>query len=268
MKICIAGRNTLAIRCTSYLINNFGFKDIIAVPSIADKGIDRFEPSFKKFCNENNISTCTLEDTFEIRDMILFSLQYDRILVPKKFFSSRLFNIHFSLLPMFKGMYPSIWPILLGYDYSGVTIHFIDEGIDTGDIIDQIKYDIDITDTAKTIYLKNLQIGEEIFIKNLNDIIKGKTKAYPQPATNSTYFSKDSIDFKNIKIDLNKTSFQIHNQIRAFIFEEFQLPIIDNKKITKSCLTTEKIKKNQLIHSDKKIILSGIDGYKIILDTK
>ena len=57
------------------------------------------------------------------------------IIKTKNFKSNKLFNLHFSLLPSYKGMHTSAFPILNGEKYSGVTIHKIDNGIDTGDII-------------------------------------------------------------------------------------------------------------------------------------
>ena len=65
-------------------------------------------------------------------------------------------------------------------------------------------------------------------------------------------------------INYKKTSFEIHNQLRAFIFEEYQLPTINNKKIKSSVLLNEKIEKNALIEDKEYFIISGIDNYKIL----
>ena len=59
---------------------------------------------------------------------------------PKNFLNARLYNIHFSYLPAYKGMFTSALPIKNGEVDSGVTLHKIESGIDTGDIIDQIKF--------------------------------------------------------------------------------------------------------------------------------
>ena len=69
-------------------------------------------------------------------------IEFDQIIKPTEFRSNRLFNIHFSYLPEFKGMYTSAIPILQGSTHTGVTLHGIDQGIDTGPIIAQEKFEI------------------------------------------------------------------------------------------------------------------------------
>lgn len=267
MKICIAGRNTLAVECLKFLINDRKTiqDNLVVCCSTKDIGIDGFEPSLRKFATERGLSVLELKETYEIENLYFFSLQYDKILRPNLFMTKNLFNIHFSFLPEFKGMYPSIMPILNGKDYSGVTLHFIDEGIDTGDIISQTKFTIDITDTARSLYFKYMKHGFELFKANFDLLLKGEFVSRPQSALNSTYFSQGSLNFSDIKIDLNKTSFEIHNQFRAFIFEEYQLPEFKNQKIVKSILTDEKIARNQILETDDHFEVSGIDGFKLIL---
>ena len=103
----------------------------------------------------------------------------------------------------------------------------------------------------------------ELFKKNIKNLINGNFKAVPQPNINSTYYSKKALDYSNIKIDFNKTSFEIYNQIRAFIFPEYQLPEIEGRKIYKAELTDRKIEYNSLIQENDKFLISGIDGYLI-----
>jgi len=269
MKICIAGKNQIAINAVQYLLEtlNFSKEDVLICINKSDKGIDSWQPSFKLFANKNYLKIVSLNELYDIEDLIFISLEFDRIIKTKKFKTDKLFNIHFSLLPAYKGMYTSVLPILNGEEFSGVTLHKINDGIDTGDIIAYKKFKIEITDTARDLYIKYLEHGINLFKEQINDIISGNYNAKQQNCIGSTYYSKVSIDFNNIKIDLRKTSFQIHNQIRAFIFEEYQLPEINGKKIKKSFLTNEKIERNFYSEDNKKIILSGIDGFKIILET-
>ena len=58
--------------------------------------------------------------------------------------------------------------------------------------------------------------------------------------------------------------FEIHNQIRAYIFKEYQLPVIKNKKIKKTILLDEKIDTSVIIEEKDCFVISGIDSYKII----
>ncbi|GAB4290232.1 MAG: hypothetical protein Kow0068_15690 [Marinilabiliales bacterium] len=269
MKICIAGKNQIAVNALRYLIEikNISKKDLMVCINKTDDGKDSWQPSLKLFAVKNKIKLVTLDELYLIKNLIFISLEFDKIIRPQKFLTKQLYNIHFSLLPAYKGMYTSVFPILNGEKYYGVTLHLIDDGIDTGDIIDQEKFEIDINDTCRDLYFKYLEFGEKIFKKNISNILDGKITAYKQSAIGSSYYSKLSINFKKIEINFNKTSFEIHNQIRAFIFKEYQLPEVFGKKVKKSLLTNERISRNYRNIIENKIILSGIDGYKIICET-
>lgn len=264
-KICIAGKNQIAINAVENLLKEHNIKNsnILGITNKTDNSIDNWQPSFKKYCIKNKIQLVNMEEIYNIENLLFISLEFDKIINPEKFRSNNFYNIHFSLLPKYKGMYTSIWPILNNEIYSGVTLHKIDKGIDTGDIIDQIKFKININDTSRDLYFKYLKYGEVLFTKNINKVLKNKYNSKVQ-SNKGTYYSKKSLDFSNIKIDLNKTSMQIHNQIRAFIFKEYQYPVINNKKIRVSYLTNEKIDYNYFFDTGKDFIISGIDGYKII----
>lgn len=266
--ICIAGKNQIAVDATKYLLeeSRVDKKFIRIITNNNDIGIDTWQPSFKKYALENNIQIITLEKAYEIKNLIFISLEFDKIIKPKKMKTNSLYNMHFSLLPKYKGMYTSTMPLINGENKSGVTFHLIDDGIDTGDIIAQREFNIDIFDTARDLYFKNLKHSFELFKSVIKNILNKNIRAKRQNHIGSSYYSKKAIDFKNISINFNKTSFEIHNQIRAFIFPEYQLPKIDDKEIHKCILTSEKIKQRKIIEKDKYII-SGIDGFKIIAYT-
>lgn len=270
MLICIAGKNEISVNALSFLLNrlNIDKKDLLVLPNKNDIGIDDWQLSLKKYAKDNFITILKLEDLYSIEDLLFMSLECDKILRINKYKSKNLFNIHFSLLPKYKGMYTSVFPILNGDKKTGVTLHKIDNGIDTGAIIAQKKFTIDINDTCKDVYLKYLKFGFDLFKDQIYNLIKGNYKFVKQSPIDSTYNSKNSIDFNNININFNKTSFEIHNQFRAFIFEDYQLPLINNKKIIKSELKYEQIGRNKFIEFDNYFIISGIDGYKIKLHKK
>lgn len=269
-KICIAGKNDIAVNSLNYLLKNLNISssDILAVINKTDNGEDTWQKSFKKAALKNNINIVTLDDVYDFEDLIFISLEFDRIIKPEKFKSKKLYNMHFSKLPAYKGMYTSIMPILNGEAQSGVTFHYIDKGIDTGDIIKQRVFDIDIKDTGHDLYYKYLENSYELFKEVIRDVLSNKVTSYKQMNTNSSYYSKKTIDFTNINIDYNKTSYEIYNQIRAFIFEEYQLPKINNSEICNVELTNDFIGYNKLEENASQIVISGIDGFKIISSKK
>ncbi len=189
---------------------------------------------------------------------------------PSKFATKELFNIHFSKLPAYKGMYTSVWPILNGENTTGLTLHKIDPGIDTGDIIDQIEFPIHTADTCRDLYFKYNEYGAELFKANICSILEQSYRAEPQPSHGSSYYSKKSISYENLKIALNKTAFEVHNQIRAFIFPEYQLPEVHVYKIIKSKITDKRsiLKAGEIVSEAEKFIEISTIDYDIRLYKK
>ena len=189
------------------------------------------------------------------------SCEFDKIINPNLFATNKLYNIHFSKLPQYKGMYTSCLPILFNEKESGVTLHKIDKGIDTGDIIDQITFPILSSDVALDLYKKYTEFGFKIFINNIKNLISGNYTPYKQPIENSSYYSLNSVDF-NSKIDYRKTAQQIKNQIHARSFIHFQLPKFENKKIIRAeiinCKSTGKVSKI-VEETEEYIIINSID---------
>ena len=169
-----------------------------------------------------------------IKNLIFLSIEYEEILNTKKFLSKELFNIHFSLLPKYRGCHTNYLQIKNGEKMSGVTIHKIDNGIDTGDIIDQISFVVHKNSNGLDNYRKLMNNSVKIFKKNYSKILNKHYNLKKQIESKATYFPRNFIDYnkeKMIKKKINSQEF--HNKIRALIFPPFQYPILDNKKITK-----------------------------------
>ena len=239
MIICIAGKNNIAVNILDYLIHNYPGHKYIACCNQNDNGIDTFQRSFRKYCILTGIEIFLISEIYHFEKLLFLSLEFDKLINPSKFRNASLYNLHFSLLPAYKGMYTSVMPILHNEAYSGVTLHKIDKGIDTGDIIAQQRFEIgDIN--AQILYEKYIHYGTIVIKENILLLIKNDFKSSIQPFQKSSYYSKNSIDFSNILIDLNKTAEQIHNQIRAFSFQAYQLPSVYGEEIYKSEVFLEK----------------------------
>jgi methionyl-tRNA formyltransferase len=94
-------------------------------------------------------------------------------------FKDRAINLHISYLPWNRGADPNLWSFLDNTP-KGVTVHFIDEGLDTGDIICQRYMKYDINDTLRTFYAKLSGCIEDLFEKAWPYIRNGKAKRYKQ----------------------------------------------------------------------------------------
>jgi methionyl-tRNA formyltransferase len=241
-KVCIAGKNAIAVECTEYLLSSelVARERILVCFNATDQGRDSFQPSFRRHCERNGLRETTLDQIKGIVDLVFISLEFDRIVPVGRFATSRLFNIHYSLLPRYKGMYTSAWPILNGEEYTGVTLHCIDAGIDTGDIIDQVRFEIGQNDTSRDLYFKYTSHGIDLFRRNAPGLLSGTYSATPQPPFGSSYYAKTSINYRECKVDLNKTAFEIRNQIRAFAFREYQLPHVHGATIVSATILSSR----------------------------
>jgi methionyl-tRNA formyltransferase len=262
--ICIAGKNNIAINIARYIRGSLPQYEIIAVCNATDEGKNNFQRSFKAFCQSENIRMVQLNEVYDHQDLLFLSLEFDKIIKPYKFKTNNLFNIHFSLLPAYKGMYTSALPILNNEKYSGATLHKIDSGIDTGDIIAQRKFEIGADTSGQELYLMYIEHGTQLIIDNLQHLLDGTFINTRQPSTNASYYSKNSLDYSNLKIDFNKTAQEIHNQIRAYSFPAYQLPVVNNISVYKSEIMSDKsmYKAGTILNQDDfTLIMASVDYY-------
>jgi methionyl-tRNA formyltransferase len=97
-------------------------------------------------------------------------------------------NLHTALLPKYRGLMPSFWVLKNNEKYTGVSVFFVDEGIDSGPILVQKK--VEIGDRSQEELIKyTKQIGMECIIESIELIQKGGFKLIPNPAEEMTYFS-------------------------------------------------------------------------------
>lgn len=267
MLVCVAGKNDVAVYVLEYLYDKRKSYKLGVLCNRTETGKDSWQRSLRLLAERLKIREYLLEELYDINELIFLSLEFDRIIKPELFNTDKLYNIHFSLLPQYKGMYTSAIPILNGEKVTGVTLHKIDRGIDTGDIIAQKSFEIKDNDTCRDIYIKLIKSGINLVIENLDDILNDTVKSYPQPVENSSYYSKDYINYSNLEIDLNQTSVGIDRQIRAFSFREYQLPKVKGYEIVGTRMTGIKStgKPGTVIFDNKKSLMLSTIDYNIIL---
>lgn len=267
IKLCIAGKNNIAVDVLEYVLKHglYDNTEVVVICNKTETGINTWQKSLRYYAELWSITEITLEQAYRINDMVFLSLEFDRIINPSLFSTRFLYNIHFSALPKYKGMYTSALPILRHEQETGVTFHKIDFGIDTGDIVDQIVFPIEFEDTSRDLYMKYIKYGTQLAIKEIKQIQKtgNDLPAVRQDSMKSTYFSRDEIDYtKPIEINLHDTALGIHDQVRAFFFPEYQIPQVFGKKIVKSRITGRKSLKKPgclIHHTDEYLVVSTID---------
>jgi methionyl-tRNA formyltransferase len=123
-------------------------------------------------------------------------------------------NVHTSLLPRWRGAAPIQYAILHGDRETGVTTMYMDEHMDTGDIILQRSELIRPDDTSATLHDRLAKLGAELLVETVARIAEGKAPRVKQDGTHATYARK--IAKEDGHIDWTKSAIEIERQVRAF----------------------------------------------------
>jgi len=123
------------------------------------------------------------------------------------------FNLHASLLPQYRGAAPINWAVINGEKETGVTTFFLQQEIDTGNIILQETIKIEDEDNAGSVHDKLMDIGSQLVLKTVQQIEENSVTEQPQELTTSKHAPK--IYKETCLIDWNKTVLEIHDLIRG-----------------------------------------------------
>jgi methionyl-tRNA formyltransferase len=122
-------------------------------------------------------------------------------------------NIHDALLPKYAGFAPINWAIANGETEAGVTVHFIQDDFDLGDIIIQRRVPIEFSDTATDLFYKTLPLFSSMALEALILIERGEVRSIRQERSAATFYHMRSE--RDGFIDWSKNSTEIYNLIRA-----------------------------------------------------
>jgi methionyl-tRNA formyltransferase len=170
-------------------------------------------------------------------------------------------NLHASLLPDYRGAAPINWAIINGEKETGVTTFFIEQEIDTGEILEKQSIPIDKNDTAGDLHDKLMNLGTALVVQSIEKIISGNYRAINQtdilgnkkPKLAPKIFKNDCL------INWNQPAEKVHNFIRGLspypaawcILENKTKNEIKNYKITSSKITDRKTSNNSTIELNK-----------------
>ena len=122
-------------------------------------------------------------------------------------------NVHASLLPKYRGAAPIQWAVIDGEEKSGVCTMKMDEGLDTGDIIDVDEITLDPKETGGSLFDKLSKLGGELILKTLQNLEFGKATFIKQDDSKSTYAKKMTKELGHI--DFTKDAESIERLIRG-----------------------------------------------------
>lgn len=262
MKIVFMGTPEFSKPILEALIENYDVELIVTQPDryLGNKVI---EPVIKKVGIEHNIKVFQpqkirkeYEEITKLNPDMIITCAYGQ-LIPKELLELPKYgaiNIHASLLPKLRGGAPIHHAIIDGYDKTGITIMYMNDKMDEGDIILQKETQITDEDTTETLHDRLSLIGRDLILEAIPKIVKG-VKRIKQNEEEATYGY--NISREDEKINFEKTKRQIFNQIRGLNSYPGAYTTYNNKilKVWKS-----KIGLNQTEGQNGKIINLYEDG--------
>lgn len=156
-------------------------------------------------------------DGFEVlRDVkpdVLVVVAYGEILTADVLYLATPVNVHFSLLPRWRGAAPVQRAILAGDRTTGVTVMLMDEGLDTGPIVAARRWALDGTETAPEVEAQAAEAGAELVTAILGPWLRGEVTARPQPAEGVTVTRP--LRREDGRLDPARTAAELERQVRA-----------------------------------------------------
>ena len=287
VKILFMGTAEFGIPTLEVLNNNYNLDAIITnYDKPSGRGLKiKFSP-VKKFAISNNIKYFqpkNLKDQSFI-DKIK-SINPDIIVVvafrmiPKSIWQIPKYgtiNLHASLLPNYRGSAPINWTIINNENFTGVTTFFIDDKIDTGDVLLQEKIKVDKKINAGELHDKLKVIGAITVKKTIKEILNNSLIKKKQKQ-DGNYKTAYKLDKENIKIDWTKNCLEIHNKIRGLSpFPGARTSLINNKGDIKRAIFYESeyivqnhnFENGQIIKEKDSFKITCNDGYLLIKNLK
>jgi methionyl-tRNA formyltransferase len=136
-------------------------------------------------------------------------------------FSAGVVNLHPAYLPYNRGTYPNVWSIVERTP-AGVTLHYVDAGVDTGDIIARRQVSVDPVDTGETLYHKLEQVCVDLFKETWPLICSGHAPRSPQDKEEGTCHRAQDVErIDAIDLDGVYTARELIDVIRARTFAPY-----------------------------------------------
>jgi len=225
LKVVFMGTPDFAVPVLKKLIECTDVKLVVTQPDafVGRKKILTPSP-IKQVANEYGIKVITpnkiredYEEIIEINPDIIITCAYGQI-IPKVLLDLpryKCVNVHASLLPKYRGGAPIHASILNGDDETGITIMYMAEGMDDGNIIKQESIKIEDSDNINTLSDKLSELGAKLLMETLPSILDSTCDNIKQNDSDVTFAY--TIKRKDEEINFNKTYKEIFNQVRALL---------------------------------------------------
>ena len=224
-KIVFMGTPDFSTGVLEMLIQEY---DVIAVVTQPDRPVGRKKiltpPPVKKVALEHNIpvyqpeklnNSSELEEIINLKPDLIVTSAFGQLL-PKSLLDApkhKAINVHASLLPKYRGGAPIHYAVMNGEKKTGITIMYMAEKLDAGNIISQDEVEILENDTVGEVHDKLATLGTELLKKTLPTIFNGTNDSIVQDDSLATFAS--NISREDERIDWTKDAQTIHNHIRG-----------------------------------------------------
>lgn len=226
--------------------------DVVLVVTQPDKEVGRkkvlSKSPIKQVAEENNIQVfqpIKIRQDYEIikekNPDLIVTCAYGQILPQELLDIPKLgaINVHASLLPKYRGSAPIQWAMINGEKETGVTLMYMDAGMDTGDMITKASCSIDKDDNVGTLHDKLSILGANLLNENLLNIINKKVDRIKQDDNEATYAPMIKREDEHLNFD--ELGLNVINRIKAlnpwplsyFILEGQEIKVIDAEFIPK-----------------------------------
>ena len=223
IKIVFMGTPDFAVPIFKALADNY---NVVAVVTQPDKLVGR-----KQILTPSPIKKASALYNIPVLQPVKIRNEYDSILkyepdmivtcaygqiLPKELLDYpkyKCINVHASLLPKLRGGAPIHHAIMDGYNKTGITIMYMSVLMDRGDIISQSETTITKDDTLESLHDRLSEMGKDLLLKTLPNIISGNINPIKQDESKVTYGY--NITKEDEKIDFTKTSREVDNKVRA-----------------------------------------------------
>lgn len=222
-RVVFMGTPTFAVPVLEKLIENTNVILVVSQPDkeVGRKKIKQMTP-VKEIAVKHNIPVFQpekirkdYEPIMASKPDLIISCAYGQIIPEVLLNLPKLgaFNVHASLLPKYRGGAPIHWALINGEKQTGVTIMYMDKGMDTGDMISKVIYDIKPEDNVGTLHEVLSSLGANLLIETLPSIINHTNEREKQDEEKASYAY--NIKREDERLDLNKSGEEVINKIRG-----------------------------------------------------
>ena len=239
IKIIFMGTPDFSVPVLAALINNYNVVAVVTQPDkqVGREGKIKMTP-VKELALKHNIPVLQPEKlkkeyqmVLDYKPDIIVTCAYGQI-VPKEIIDYpkyKCVNVHASLLPKHRGGAPIHRAIIEGDKETGITIMYMDYGMDNGDIIEQSVIEISDNDTAESLFDKLSNLGASFLMEVLPKIFNNSINPIKQKDEEATF--SYNIKPEDEIIDFNKSVKEVYNQIRGLNSWPVAYTTLDNKRM-------------------------------------